>query len=133
MFGNKLEDILEEKEELKTRISELDKKLEILHQILINKEKSSETKKTAHNDYLNESNELSYRVKTEAKAKPSSNMEVNEKIIYPGTKIYRGFVPETKKSWDVNYQNYLPVKYTSKEVLLNPSADYDLLNKYRKI
>ena len=56
LFGNKLEDILEEKEELKTRISELDKKLEIMHQLLINIEKCSEIKKTAHNDYLNESN-----------------------------------------------------------------------------
>jgi hypothetical protein len=121
--------MLEDKDELKTRIDELDKKLEIIHQLLISKEKSSELNTPSKTTHKFENDQLLYQAKTIAM--PFSNIQVNEKIIYPGTKIYRGFVPETKKSWDVNYQNYLPVKYTSKEVLLNTSSDFDLLNKYK--
>ena len=50
------------------------------------------------------------------------------KIIYPKTKIYRTYVPSNKKSWNISFENYLPVKFTSIDVINNINADVDLLN-----
>jgi len=57
-----------------------------------------------------------------------SNQYDKIKMIYPNTKIYRSLVPSSKKSWNVNFENYFPIKYTSNEVIYNSNADIDLLN-----
>jgi hypothetical protein len=57
--------------------------------------------------------------------KPSSTI-----IKYPGSDCSRSYVPDNKKSWDVEYENYLPTQYTSKNVLTNINADNNLILMY---
>jgi hypothetical protein len=57
--------------------------------------------------------------------KPSSG--IGEMDPYPATNIRRAYVPEGKKTWDVHYQNYKPVRYTSSAILNNSKNDIDLL------
>jgi len=33
------------------------------------------------------------------------------------------------KSWNIQFNNYLPTEFTSENVLLNPKSDFDILNK----
>lgn len=44
--------------------------------------------------------------------------------------VYKTPVPESKKSWDVNYVEYNPKLYTSAQVLNNESADSDLITMW---
>lgn len=42
---------------------------------------------------------------------------------YPKSNITRVFVPDSKLSWSVEWPEYNPIEFTSKDVINNPNAD----------
>ena len=67
--------------------------------------------------------------------KPVNELEKEEEteqqtldLNYPESDIKRFPVLIKHKSWFIKWKEYEPVKYTAKSVLLNPTADLDLVS-----
>ena len=138
-INNKLNKFSENKNELDLKINKLETNLDALFALVAKIEQNltsppslpplaPSNKFSRSLTTLNNINiEMDVTIKPVQKDHDSKH-EKKIKIIYPKTKIYRGLVPSSKKSWNVSYDNYMPVKYTSKEVILNTNADIDLLS-----
>ena len=136
-LNNKLDQLFKDKNELELKFKDFDTILS--SKLGLMSTNTSNDKKSIHSDLLESSNKFSrsltslnnITIEMDVSIKPlKSDHDSNDKIkiIYPKTKIYRGFVPSNKKSWTIEYKNYLPVKYTSKDVLSNTNADIDFLS-----
>lgn len=113
LVNSKLDEQLEYRDELNSRIVDLEKKIDILIQHLTVKNNTEEpkekTKRTNSSDQVIE-----------------ENMET-DKIFYPNSRVAKFSVENNKKYWSIKWSEYKPPSYTSQNVLLDKNADNDLM------
>lgn len=109
------------RQEMLNKISDLDKKMDTILSLL-----------TSKNNELNNFEELKPIIDQELKqVRQLSSVpeKQSQHLLYPDSNIYKSFVPLNKKPWDIDYENYSPPQYTSKDVLFSLVADPELINR----
>ena len=76
--------------------------------------------------FLSEDESLQLSTRFIASSEVSS--VIDHRNIYPDSSMHRVSVPEDKRSWEIKWNNYAPLKYTAKNILFNEKSDIDLIS-----
>lgn len=122
-MNSKLDEQLDNRDELNARINELEKKLDFLIQHLV---KKNNTISEVEIKPPEESKEAVTKKKNSIDQIELEKLEAYSSM-YPNSCIARFHVIDIKKNWNINWPEYNPPYYTSEQVLLNKNADNDLM------
>ncbi len=130
----RIDELLKDRAEMKTRLTEMDRKLEAL--VSNSSKPSSSTSVPPRTKPSFEKREFIRVVQEDSDLTDSATPKANAYSVptakrlatYPNSDVVRVPLTESKKSWDVEFLDYSPAQFTARHVLTNLNADNNLLN-----
>jgi hypothetical protein len=134
-LSSKIEELIKERNEMNSRLAEMDKKLELI----ITNSSDTINKSTIHpKNELNKLTKVILPVPIEPHQQQSTRpllVEIKsdtESVIkrlttYPNSDVVRIQLVDEKRSWSRDLVDYAPVQFTARHVLSSLNADHNLL------
>jgi hypothetical protein len=127
----RIDELLKDRSEMKTRLVEMDKKLEAIIASASSKPTVSRTKPSFEKrEFMRVVQDDSSELKEgETSSRASYSTPAAKRLAtYPNSDVVRVPVTESKKPWGVEFEEYAPSQFTARHVLTNMNADTNFMN-----